>query len=79
MLPNVNSKGEEVVSIAIHLHGEIHQTIMSSRTNEASPGSSKADYILIHQVMGTIGSRVELHHVSCLDRYSIVVVIINHS
>jgi hypothetical protein len=52
---------------------------MSTRTNEASPGS-KADYILIHQVMGTIGSRVELHHVSCLDRYSIVVVVvINHS
>jgi len=70
--------GEKVVSIAIHLHGEIHQTIISSRTNEASPGS-KADYILIHQVMGAIGSRVELHHVSCLDRYSIIIIIIvNH-
>ena len=53
------------MSIAIHLHGEIHQTIISSRTNEAGP-SSKADYILIHQVMGAIGGRVELHHVSCL-------------
>jgi len=51
------ARAKKVVSIAIHPHGKIHQTIMSSRTNEGSPGS-KADYTLIHQVMGgAIASR----------------------